>query len=153
MILSSHYRRPIDYGPARLDEIARGFQAFEHFFERFERLTGDEFRSPLAAATTKRRPGVRVANPSGFTKRSLRFASGSSTPWTTTSTPEVPSANSSTWSAPFNRYADVQRLELSRDAARLEELRAGTVVLKELAQIPWLFRRPSPRRPPPSTIA
>src|SRR4051794_23907089 len=43
LFLPSHYRRPIDYGPNRLDELARGLQAFSKGFERFERLTGESF--------------------------------------------------------------------------------------------------------------
>jgi len=43
LLLSSHYRRPIDYGPTRLAEIARSLQTFHHAFERFEELTGERF--------------------------------------------------------------------------------------------------------------
>ena len=45
LLLSSHYRRPIDYGPTRLDEIERGLQTFYRAFERFEELTGESFYS------------------------------------------------------------------------------------------------------------
>ena len=45
LLLSSHYRRPIDYGPTRLDEIERGLQTFYRAFERFEELTGRSFYS------------------------------------------------------------------------------------------------------------
>src|SRR3954470_7877412 len=43
LFLTSHYRRPTDYGPSRLDELARGLQAFHKGFERFEQLTGSSF--------------------------------------------------------------------------------------------------------------
>ena len=44
LLLSSHYRRPIDFGPNRLDEIERGLQTFYRAFERFaELLTGERF--------------------------------------------------------------------------------------------------------------
>ncbi|WP_165227788.1 cysteine--tRNA ligase [Aquisphaera insulae] len=43
LLLSSHYRRPIDFGPGRLDEIDRSLQAFYRAFERFEELTGQSF--------------------------------------------------------------------------------------------------------------
>ncbi|WP_165245129.1 cysteine--tRNA ligase [Paludisphaera soli] len=43
LLLSSHYRRPIDYGPTRLAEIARSLQTFHHAFDRFEELTGERF--------------------------------------------------------------------------------------------------------------
>ena len=43
LLLSSHYRRPIDFGPDRLDEIERGLQTFYRAFERFAELTGERF--------------------------------------------------------------------------------------------------------------
>ncbi|WP_422930402.1 cysteine--tRNA ligase [Singulisphaera sp. PoT] len=43
LFLTSHYRRPIDYGPSRLDELARGLQSFYKTFEQFEKLTGTSF--------------------------------------------------------------------------------------------------------------
>ena len=43
LFLASHYRRPIDYGPTRLDELKRGLQTFHKGFERFETLTGTRF--------------------------------------------------------------------------------------------------------------
>jgi cysteinyl-tRNA synthetase len=43
LFLASHYRRPIDYGPTRLDELKRALQAFRAAFERFAELTGTSF--------------------------------------------------------------------------------------------------------------
>ena len=40
LLLSTHYRRPIDFGEERIAEVNRGFQAFFHFFDRFERVAG-----------------------------------------------------------------------------------------------------------------
>jgi cysteinyl-tRNA synthetase len=51
LLLSSHYRRPIDYGAGRLDEIERGLQTFYRAFERFEELTGERFDRIEAAKT------------------------------------------------------------------------------------------------------
>src|SRR5438105_8570436 len=42
-LLSTHYRRPIDYSEERLEEIRRGLDGFYRFFERFERITGVRF--------------------------------------------------------------------------------------------------------------
>ena len=52
LLLSSHYRRPIDFGPNRLDEIERGLQTFYRAFERFTELTGERF-DQLAAPTRR----------------------------------------------------------------------------------------------------
>ena len=43
LLLASHYRRPIDYGPGRLDELKRALQAFHKVFEKFHELTGERF--------------------------------------------------------------------------------------------------------------
>jgi len=40
LLLSTHYRRPIDFGDERIAEVNRGLQAFYRFFERFSRVTG-----------------------------------------------------------------------------------------------------------------
>jgi cysteinyl-tRNA synthetase len=52
LLLSSHYRRPIDFGPSRLDEIDRSLQIFHRAFERFTELTGERFE--LLAAPARR---------------------------------------------------------------------------------------------------
>jgi cysteinyl-tRNA synthetase len=50
LLLGSHYRRPIDFGPTRLDELKRGLQTFHKGFERFEQLTGAQFERLEAPA-------------------------------------------------------------------------------------------------------
>ena len=42
-ILSSHYRRPIDYGFERLEQVGTSLEAFYRFFKRYHRVTGDDF--------------------------------------------------------------------------------------------------------------
>lgn len=42
-LLSSHYRRPIDYSPQRLDEVGKGLAAFYRFFERFAKTAEKSF--------------------------------------------------------------------------------------------------------------
>src|SRR5438874_3914627 len=42
-LLTTHYRRPIDYSEERLDEIQRGLDGFYRFFERYQRITGANF--------------------------------------------------------------------------------------------------------------
>jgi cysteinyl-tRNA synthetase len=45
LLLSSHYRSPIEYSEERLDEIARSLEGFYRFFERYERITKQSFFS------------------------------------------------------------------------------------------------------------
>jgi cysteinyl-tRNA synthetase len=42
-ILSTQYRRPIDYGEERLQEVQTGMETFHRFFGRYRRVTGSSF--------------------------------------------------------------------------------------------------------------
>ncbi len=42
-LLSTHYRRPIDYSEDRLQETNTALAAFYRYFERYKRVTGEEF--------------------------------------------------------------------------------------------------------------
>src|SRR5437879_2305194 len=44
-LLTTHYRRPTDYSEERLEEIRRSLEGFYRFFERYERITGNNFYS------------------------------------------------------------------------------------------------------------
>lgn len=48
LLLSSHYRSPIDFGNSRLEEIGRGLRAFRNLFERFDRISGLSFYTMAA---------------------------------------------------------------------------------------------------------
>jgi cysteinyl-tRNA synthetase len=43
LLLSTHYRSPIEYGEERLAETRRGLDGFYRFFERYQRITGEGF--------------------------------------------------------------------------------------------------------------
>ncbi len=89
LLLSSHYRRPIDFGPGRLDEIDRSLQTFYRAFERFTELTGERFdalEAPLGAEIS-----IRAIQP--CSRKSPSIAGGSLTRWTTTSIRVVRSAS------------------------------------------------------------
>src|SRR6185436_9005232 len=42
-LLSTHYRRPIDFSETRIEEVNTGLEQFYRFFKRFERITGQSF--------------------------------------------------------------------------------------------------------------
>lgn len=42
-LLSTHYRRPIDFSEARIEEVQTGLQQFYRFFQRLERTAGQNF--------------------------------------------------------------------------------------------------------------
>lgn len=135
LFLTSHYRRPIDYGPSRLDEIGRGLQTFYKGFERFERLTGLDFyqlEAPTRRASLDQGDSALSAQVAAHRQRFL----------------DAMDDDFNTGGAigelydlihTLNRFAN----DLTVDAtAALDEYRAGMIVLKELTQILGLFRKP-----------
>jgi cysteinyl-tRNA synthetase len=138
LLLTSHYRRPIDYGPSRLDELKRALSTFRTAFERFETLCGTPF-DQLAAPSRRAEfdPGgspllAEIAEHRG------RFLDAMDDDFNTGGAIgelfDVVHA--------LNRFAN----NLTPGAGdALGEYRAGVVVLKELAQILGLFRRAAPR--------
>ena len=134
LLLASHYRRPIDYGPDRLDEIARGLQAFRNFFDRFERLTGASFYT-LRAPTRQQddRPVSVIPDLEDHRRNFL----------------EVMDDDFNTGGAvgelfeslrALNRFADSEQLDAGTDPEALEQFRGGVLILKEMTQILGLFR-------------
>ena len=142
LFLSSHYRRPIDYGPGRLDELARGLSAFHTLFDRFERLTGQSF-SALEAPRKKPEPAPSLAI-EGVDEHRERFLEAMDDDFNTGGALgelfELVRA--------LNRHADSKKLESSADPSAIAAFRSGVIALKELAQILGLFRRSQPRRDP-----
>ncbi len=142
LFLSSHYRRPIDYGPGRLDELARGLEAFHGLFDRFERLTGESF---FALEAPRTRAESSMASPvAGVDDHRSRFLEAMDDDFNTGGALgelyELVRA--------LNRHADAKKLEVDRDPAAIGEFRSGVVVLKELTQILGLFAHPRARVEP-----
>src|SRR6202044_565238 len=48
LLLATHYRSPIEYSDDRLLEIRRSLDSFYRFFERYTRITGDDFYKVMA---------------------------------------------------------------------------------------------------------
>jgi cysteinyl-tRNA synthetase len=138
LLLSSHYRRPIDFGPDRLDEIDRGLQTFYRAFERFTELTGERF-DQLAAPIRRGE-----FNPDGsamlqeISEHREQFLAAMDDDFNTGGAIgelfEVIHA--------LNRFANQLTTDPGPEAVgRLAQYHAGMVVLKELSQILGLFQR------------
>ena len=131
LLLSSHYRRPIDYGPSRLEEIAKGLQSFRNLFERYERLTGESFyalKSPLRQSEAREVVGIPEVE-----ELRANFLEAMDDDFNTGGALgelfELLRA--------LNRFADQHKLEA--DPVALGSLKSGVGVLKELTQILGLF--------------
>ncbi len=135
MLLSSHYRRPIDYGPTRLDEIGRGLLAFRNLFDRFQRSTGESFYMLEGA---DRESPDRLASPiPEVEEHRTRFLEAMDDDFNTgAALGELFELVRS-----VNRFADGRKLDGDvRDPSSLADWRSGIVVLRELTRILGLFR-------------
>ena len=140
LFLTSHYRRPTDYGPTRLDEIARGLQTFGNLFERFARLTGGSYFAldvPRGRPEEGGSPGRTEASADVMAHRE-RFLEAMDDDFNTGGALGELFELART----LNRQADAANLDLGGDPEALRSFRAGVVVLKELAQVLGLFRAP-----------
>jgi cysteinyl-tRNA synthetase len=138
LFLSSHYRRPTDYGPNRLDELAKGLQTFYKLFGRFERITGTSFYALDAPKTRVEGDPAASGAPEEIVKLRSAFLASMDDDFNTGGAMgdlyEIARA--------LNRIADTAKLDDTRDESALASLRAGMVVLKELTQILGIFRKP-----------
>jgi cysteinyl-tRNA synthetase len=144
-LLSTHYRRPIDYSEERLEEIRRGLDSFHRFFERFQRITNDSFYSLSAPA--KRQSATSLAtSPNEF----LREVAGYRQAFLDCMDDDFNTGGAIgvlfELLTALNRFADSKEMEERKpEAGHLADLRQGTVVLKELSQILGIFLQPPPK--------
>jgi cysteinyl-tRNA synthetase len=142
LLLNTHYRSPIEFERSddRLQELSRGMDAFYRFFERYQRITGEDFYQ--VAAPTRIGPFV-VEGVSAFLQEVSRLRGGFlesmeddfNTGGALGSLHELVTA--------LNRFADQKRLEEpNAPADAVAEFKRGVVVLRELSQILGLFQQP-----------
>jgi cysteinyl-tRNA synthetase len=141
LLLSTHYRSPIEYSEDRLAEVRRSLEGFYRFFERYQRIRGRSFYELTAPA--KQAPFVTGASPSEFLNEVARLRA---------TFLECMSDDFNTGGAigalyelltTLNRFADAKKLEYPNpDQEALSTFDRGTLVLKELSQILGLFHEP-----------
>ena len=141
-LLTTHYRRPIDYSEERLDEIQRGLDGFYRFFERLERITGQSFYDLTAPA--RRGPfdmkGTNAEFLVDIGRHRSAFLENMDDDFNTGGAIGELYELLTT----LNRFADSRQLETQKpDATTLQEFLRGVTVLKELSQILGIFRAPS----------
>jgi len=148
-LLSTHYRRPIDFSEERIEEVGRGLEAFYRFFGRYQRITGESFYDlPIHANRPDGDAAVHGIQDAPLYKdvqnsRALFLAAMDD--------------DFNTGNAIGQLYQLVRRLNGYIDFARLDDpthpnreqfeaqakyLRQATIVLRELAATLGLFRQP-----------
>jgi cysteinyl-tRNA synthetase len=137
-LLTTHYRRPIDYSEERLEEIERGLEGFYRFFERFQRITGSGFFEGQAPA----RRGSFDLN--GTEAEFLVDVGRHRSTFLENMDDDFNSGGAIgilyELLTTLNRFADSRRLEEAKASdATLADFRRGVLVLRELSQILGVF--------------
>jgi cysteinyl-tRNA synthetase len=141
LLLSTHYRSPIEYSEERLVEVRKAMEGFYRFFERYQRITAGSFyevQAPVRQGDFTGRGDFlgEIASLRG------RFLECMDDDFNTGGAVGVLFELLTT----LNRFADAYRLEAGQaDAARLEEFRRAVIVFKELSELLGLFNQARPR--------
>ncbi len=133
LLLSTHYRSPIEYSEDRLNEVAKALQGFYRFFERYQRITGASFYALKPGEPGASAPGGAVADLHAKFRECMDddFNTGGAVGVLF----ELLTA--------LNRFADAQKLEApgaSPEAAA--EFRRGVALLRDMSGILGLFWEP-----------
>jgi cysteinyl-tRNA synthetase len=141
-LLSTHYRRPIDFSVERIREVATGMDTFYRFFKRYQRVTAEDFYQ--IAAPTRRSEGDFPPGDDPLLQAAAEYRSRFL---------EAMDDDFNTGGAigllfefvrRLNKFVDDEKLEDQKQQtpARLASLKQGTRTFKELAATVGLFRQP-----------
>jgi cysteinyl-tRNA synthetase len=141
-LVSTHYRRPIDYGEERLREVESGMETFYRFFKRYQRIAGESFYAlpyPMKRSEDDRAAGSLPLLESALQHRQ-RFLEAMDDDFNTGG------AIGTLFDLirVLNKFADDEKLEEERQQTpeKLAVLRQATIVFRELAGTLGLFRKP-----------
>lgn len=140
-LLSTHYRSPIQYSEELLQETAKSLEKFYQLFKRLERVSGKSFYE-LDAPKTRAAGDFDPAGDPLLTEVAAirqRFLEAMDDDFNTGSGV----ASLFTLVTTLNKFIDAEKLESGKpDAAKVATLLRGATVLRELAGVLGLFRKP-----------
>jgi cysteinyl-tRNA synthetase len=133
LLLSTHYRSPIEYSEERLNEVAKSLQGFYRLFESFERITGRNFYELPAGTIVEMRL-------SGSLKETLpdlraRFFECMDDDFNTGGAVGVLFQLLSK----LNKFIATANLEVEKSQPAVDEFGSGVLALRELSHILGLF--------------
>jgi cysteinyl-tRNA synthetase len=138
-LLSTHYRRPIDFSGERIQEVGTGLDQFYRFFARYERVTGESFY----AITPPARREAGEFTPDGdavlgqIAEHRRHFLESMDDDFNTGGGV----GDLFEMVRTLNKFVDEQKLEAGKpDKKQLAILRQGAQTLGELARTLGLFR-------------
>ena len=138
-LLSTHYRRPIDFSDERIEEVGTGLEQFYRFFKRYDRIAGENFYdlpAPALRGQGEFDPGADATRAQIAEHRSSFLAAMDddfNTGGAVGDLFELVRA--------LNKFADDQKLENQKPTTeQLATLRQGAMTLRELGGTLGLFR-------------
>lgn len=136
LLLSTHYRSPIDYNEERLAEVKRSLDGFYRFFERYERITGKSFFEVQAPTTQKESEANRSNENELWSESRQTFIGYLNDDFNTGGGVAVLYELLNK----LNRFADDKKVESNKDEQTLATWEQGAELLRELSQILGIFR-------------
>lgn len=141
-LLSTHYRRPIDFSEERIQDVEKGLDGFYRFFERYKRVTGDDFYTLTSAAHREQGDFTPSADATeqAIAEHRRKFLESMDDDFNTGGA----IGDLFELVRLLNRYVDAEKLESTgkSDAAKVAVLKRGATVMRELANTVGLFRTP-----------
>jgi cysteinyl-tRNA synthetase len=141
-LLSTHYRRPIDYSEERVLEVEKGLDTFYRFFARYQRIFGQSFYD-LKAANRRGEGEIDAGNDATLKQVKeyrQRFLESMDDDFNTGGAIGLLFDLLRT----LNKFADDTKIETgaTKDPAHLETFKRGSATLRELTGVLGLFRKP-----------
>ncbi len=141
-LLSTHYRRPIDFSEERIRQVETGLDAFYRFFKRLQRVTGQNF---CELDTPRRRDDGQIdAGDSqllaAVVEHRNRFLESMDDDFNTGGA----IGDLFDLVRRLNKFIDDEKLEekTNRDKSKVDALTTGARTLRELSAALGLFRKP-----------
>jgi cysteinyl-tRNA synthetase len=138
LLLSTHYRSPIEYSEERLHEVRRSLDGFYRFCERYQRVTGQSFYELTAPARLADSPSRELPASSPWAELFRTFLERMDDDFNTGGAVGVLYELLNR----LNRFADERKVEGGGEPEDVEEFKRGALVLRELSAILGLFREP-----------
>jgi cysteinyl-tRNA synthetase len=135
-LLSTHYRRPIDFSMERIEEVGKGLETFYRFFKRYEKITGKSFYDLEVPKTRAEAENQKISLPEVAELRS-KFLEAMDDDFNTGGAIGI----LFDLLRVLNRFIDENKLEPG--GSQLNELLYGASVLRELGLTLGLFRESS----------
>ena len=142
-LLSTHYRRPIEFNDLLIEETEKATQHFYRFFDRFSRITGESFYSIELPSEDNASPVAEKSDAffSALHQSKQRFFEAMDDDFNTSAAIGVLHE----WLTTLNRFIEQHQLEsreISDKNTSLDSVKQGTLWLKEAASILGVFQAP-----------